>query len=325
MPFAGNTRHKYFPLDAKIPGFGGIGRWTIDKAGILAGIWLEIRGTAAGTLSGLNALGFSSIIRQVRLYLSTGVDICMFSGPGYFYLMKDYIEDYKDPCPSTSGKTAISAIAYNLDMYIPISINTRDAPGLILLQQERVTCMLSVEVEALATIATGLTDGGPTITPHLEVFTVPPAPADRPPLNLVHSWMEETQVNAASSGDLPYIWPRGNTILRMLHGYGFAASGADNWTKGIVRVQQNDRIYECTPNQQDMTFARAHGRARPLGTIAFDMFGSSGLGSFGSARDALVTQDVTNVKSIITVSAAKTLYSLRNEIVAVKEPEAAAQ
>lgn len=321
MAFQGNTRHKILPLDSQTGASGKIMRWTVDKAGILAGVWINIRGTITGTISAPNALGFSSLIRQVRLYLSTGVDIILCSGPAYFYLLKDHVEDYKDPVPSTSGKTAVSAAAYNLDMFFPIAINSRDVPGLILLQQEKVTCMLSVEEEVDANVATGITGGWPTVTPALEIFTVPPAKEDRPPFNLVQTWLEE-QVPVAATGDVSYVWPRGNTILQMLHGYGIAVSGADNWSRAIVRVQQNDRIYELTPNLADVFFARSHGRARPLGVIPIDMFGSSGLGAYGSARDALVTQDLTSIKSVITTTATGTMYNLRREIVAVKEPDA---
>jgi len=318
--FAGNTRLKHYPDVAATPGYGKIAKWSLDHAGILAGIYLDIQGTCTGTLSAFNAFGFSSIIRQVRAYLSTGVDLHMITGPGYCYLMRDYIEDYKDPLPQTNGRSAVSAAAYNIGMFLPFQINARDLPGLILLQQERVSLNLSVEVEALANVATGLTDGGPTITPCYEIFTVPPNQIDRPPFNLVQSWMEESQV-VGGAGDWPYPWPRGNTILSMLHGFGMGVSGADNWSRAIMRVQQNDRIDEYTPAFQDMVFSRFHGRARPKGTLAYDYFGSSGLGSYGNARDALVTQNVTSAKTVITVTGAGNLCCLRREMIAVKPPE----
>jgi hypothetical protein len=318
--FSGNTRLKHIMMDPQTPGYGKIGRWTFDKAGILAGVYLGIKGTATGTLSAPNALGFASMIRQVRCYLSTGTDLHMFSGPGYHYLMRDYIEDYKDPNVSSNARSAVTAAAFDVSMYLPFAINARDLPGLILLQQERVTLNLSVEVEALATVATGLTDGGPTITPYVEIFTVPPNPDDRPDFNLVQSFMEEVQVVGAA-GDWPYPWPRGNTILSMLHGFGMGVSGADNWTKAIMRVQQNDRIDEYNPDFQDKVFERFHGRARPKGTIAYDDFGSSGLGSYGSARDAFITQNVTSAKTVLTVTGAGNLYALRRELIAVKPPE----
>jgi hypothetical protein len=322
MPFAGNTRHKIIPQPAITLTSGQIGRWTLDKAGILAGIWLDIRGAVVGIPAAANALGLASIIRQVRVYLSTGTDLIQISGPGYHYIIRDYIEDYKDPISWSNARAAVAVGAYDISMFLPISINTRDMPGLILLQQERVTVQLSVEQETDAIVGGGVAVCTSVVTPHLEVFTVPPDPKDRPPFNLVHTWMEEQQV-VAGAGDVIYTYPRGNTILKMLHGLGFAVAGADGWTQCVVRAQQNDRVYQTVPASQDLIYGRSHGRARPLGTISVDMFGSSGLGNFGSARDALVTQDVTSVASVITAGGAGNLYSIREEIVAVREPEGA--
>jgi hypothetical protein len=318
-----NTRNKRVAMPAQTGASGAIRSWVLDSAGILGGIYLDIRGTITGTISAPNALGFASIIRQVRVRLSTGVDLMIFTGPGYHYIIRDFINEYGDPVSYSNARSAVTAAAYDVSMYIPIAINDRDMPGLILLQNKETTVMLTVEEEVDATVATGITGGWPVITPYLDYFTVPVNKDDRPPLNLVHSWIEESKA-VSGAGDVEYIWPRGNTICSMHHGIGMAVAGADTWSRAVVRAQQNDVVFEDTPHLQDMVYNKSHHRVRPLGTISFDMLGSSGLGSYGSARDVMITQNLTSIKSVVTATGASTLYSIRRELVAVREPDAVA-
>lgn len=318
-----NTRNKRLSMPSQTGASGAIRTWTLDSAGILGGIYLSIRGTLTGTLSAPNPLGFASIIRQVRLRLSTNVEIDAFSGPGYHYIIRDYINDYRDPVPASNAKSVVTAAAYNLNMFIPVAINDRDMPGLILLQNKETTVMLSVEEEVDANVATGITGGWPVITPKLDFFTVPVNKEDRPPLNMVHSWIEESRA-VSGAGDVEYIWPRGNSICSMHHAMGLSQAGADAWDRASVKAQQNDVVYEDDVAMQDEVFSKNHGRARPLGTIAFDMMGSSGMGKYGSARNIMITQNLTSIKSVVHATGAGTLYSIRCELVAVKEPDAIA-
>jgi hypothetical protein len=67
-----------------------------------------------------------------------------------------------------------------------------------------------------------------------------------------------------------------------------------------------------------MEFNRFHGRARILGVIPFDLVGSSGLGNFGSVRDVLYSQLITDLDSVINFAAAGTLYTIRRQLVNLK-------
>lgn len=317
MPFQTATRRKFVPVPSKDKGTSNPLKFEITPSGILAGIWLAIRGNIAGTLSNPNALGKASIIRQVRGFVNTGVDLFQFSGPGYHYLLRNHIEDYKDPVPSSDGRSAVAAGDYNLDMFIPIALSAIDQRGLLNLQSDELVLTVHVEFEADANIATGITGHTCTVTPYLEIFTMPPDREDRPPFNTVQQIIEETRVVSAA-GDVPYKWPTGNAYLQLLLGLGFGVSGADDWSKIIVKAQQTDRMYEYDPKGLDLEYGRWHGAARIVGTIPLDFVGSDGLGLYGGDRDLIFAQLATDLMAIITATASGTLYAMRRQLVAVE-------
>lgn len=294
-------------------------RWQLEKDGILGGIYLETRGTVSGSaLSSLNAHGKSSIIKQVRLVVNGKTDIINLTGAQYHWLVRDNLEHYIDVAAHTDGRSAVAAGAYKLDMWIPVALNARDVPGLVMLQSEQTTVVLTVEFEALATIATGIETLTGSVVPHLELFSVPAnVEKDLPPLSTVHSIIGETQAISAA-GDADYFWPRGNTYLQMLHGLGFGVSGSDGWTRIQCQGAGNQTFFDFTPNGLDIEHVRFRGRARQSGVIPVDMLGSSGLGSYGSSRDVIYSQAITNLKSKVTASGAGTLHNVRRELITLE-------
>ena len=315
MAFQDSTRRYLKPMATQTKGVTTPLRWRLDKDGILAGIYLKIRGTIVGTLSDLNAHGKCSIVREVRLTVNGKVDIFRLSGPQYHWLLRDNLEHYIDVGAHSDGRAAVAAGAFTLDMFIPVAINARDMPGLILLQNEQTEVVLSVEFEADANVATGITGTiAATVIPELELFTVPVNEDDLPPLVLLHTIVGETKVIAGAGMDT-YFWPRGNTYLQMIHGLGFGVAGADGWNQIVCRAAGNQSFLDAIPGIMDGEHTRFRGRARLVGVIPVDLLGSSGIGSYGSSRDVIYSQAITNLKSDITATGAGTLHSVRRELV----------
>lgn len=316
MAFQDSTRRKFIPLTTQTKGTTNPLSWDIPKTGLLAGIFLNITGTVTGTLSAPNALGMASIVRRVRVITNGGIDLINISGAGYHYLLRDNIEDYKDPAPHATARNAVTATTFNLDMFLPIALNSRDPIGLFMLQNEQTLVQLQVEFEADTTVATGATVAA-TVAPVAEVFTVPVDNKDWPPLNVVQQILEDTRAIAAT-GDYDYSWPRGNTYVQVLHGYGIGASPAENWTRSRLMVNQSEILADYVPGTMNIEFTRTHGRARLVGTIENDFIGSSGLGTFGSSRDLLYSALVTELMTRLTASATGTLYTVRRQLVALR-------
>jgi hypothetical protein len=316
MAFQDNTRRKFIPLTSQAKGATNPLSWDIPKTGLLGGIFLNITGSVAGTLSAPNALGMSSIIRKVRLITNGGIDLVNISGPGYAYLLRYHLENYVDATPQNTGKVAVTATTFNLDMYIPTVLNSRDPIGLFMLQNEQTLVQLQVEFEADAVVATGATVTA-TVIPSVEVFTVPVDPKDWPALNTVQQIIEDTRV-ISGAGDYDYSWPRGNTYVQVLHGLGIAVSAVDTWTRAKLIVNQSEILADYTPGLASVEFNKMHGYARGLGSIPFDMIGTSGMGTFGSSRDLLYSALVTEMVSRLTASGAATLYTVRRQLVALR-------
>lgn len=316
--FAVNTRRKVLPLTGAITrpvGGGTFGPLTLPKTGLLARVYLALRGSVAGTLSAQNALGFSSIISRIRIQANSGIDIFNVSGAGYFYLLRNSLEsEYIDPVGQSSGTTAITATTFNLDVIVPIALNMRDPTGFIMLQNEQTIVNLFIDWLADASVATGATVTLTTGDAFLEIFTVPPDPKDWPPLNVIHQCLEDQQAIAAA-GDFPYYWPRGNTYVGVYHGAGIGAAGSDTFSKFAVRVNQSDYLQSTPVDFLDMEFRLQKGRARPAGGVFVDLLATSGLGCYGLARDMFNSALVTDLASVITATGAVTLFTVRRQLV----------
>ncbi len=311
--FQNKTRRKLIPLASQSKGSTNPLVWEIPKTGLLAGIHLAITGSISGTLSNQNALGFSSVVNRVRLIGNAGIDIINITGPHYHWLLRDMLEHFIDVCPSSSGRTAITATTFDLGMWLPVCLNGRDPLGLIMLQNEETLLTLEVEFNADANVATGATVTA-TVLPSIEIFTVPTDPADYPPLNVLHQIVSDS-VAISAAGDYSYRWPRGNTYVQVIHGCGLNTTPADSWTEYKLRVNQSENIERYTPALLDLAFARTHGRARVKGVIPIDFIGTSGLGNYGSTRDLLYSALVTELESVVTASAAATLYTVRRQLI----------
>jgi hypothetical protein len=316
--FAVNTRRKILPLTGAITrpvGGGTFGPLTLPKTGLLARIYLALRGNISGAATSPNALGFASIISRMRIQANSGIDIFNVSGAGYHYLLRNSLESqYIDPVGQSNATTAVSVSAFNLDAIIPLALNMRDPTGLIMLQNEQTIVNLFIDWLADASVGTGATVALTTGDAFLEVFTVPPDPKDWPPLNVIHQCLEDQQ-QIAAAGDFPYYWPRGNTYVGVYHGAGIGAAGTDSFSRFAVRVNQSDYLQSTPVDFLDVEYRLQKGRARPAGGVFVDLLSTSGLGCYGLARDMFNSALVTDLASVITATGAVTLFTVRRQLV----------
>jgi hypothetical protein len=321
--FLANTRRRFLPLEQRSVSSGGgdILIWNLPKSGILSAIYLIAPITVTGTLSSPNPLGGAAIIRRMRVTVNTGVDLFNVTGPGYHYYLAYLHNEYGPGLVSPNAQNPIASnTTYQLNTKIPVAVNNRDPIGLVLLQSEQIAVQLIVEIEAASAVATGASLSG-SIQPYLETFTVPVDAADLPPLNIVHQVLEETQVITAT-GEFTYYWPRGGQYLSMGHLYGIAASGAsDKWSEVFIRVNQSDIIERHKAPTMDLLWSEtvtgaASGLSqRPRGVVHFDFIGTSGLGTYGLARDIVNSALVTDIATVLTISTANdTLRTVRRQL-----------
>lgn len=320
-PFDRATRLSFVPLAAiNRPAGGGLSPGIeLPTNGLLAGLHLSIRGTVGGTVGAVNAAGFASIVRNVVLKLNSGTVVWSMGGIAYHYLYRDGIDSaYVDVVSQTNARDPVTAIATILDMVIPLMVNERDPIGLLLLQNRQTVLTLEIEWETDANVTATGTFTSFQVIPTLLSFSVPVNPASNPPLRWLHVVTAE-QRSIAGAGQVTYDVPRGNTYMRIIHGAGIAASGADSWTRAALRVNQTQYLMDFTPLSMEMFFRRQTGRARELGMILFDFITTSGLGMYGTTRDLYNSRRTTDMQTVIDVSGAITLYTVREQLIDLRQ------
>lgn len=316
MTFVDNTRLKLVKTQTMTRPVGG-GQTFVElpKAGILMGILIPISVTIAGTLTVPNADGLASVIKRIRLQINAGQVIFDISGRGYFYLLSQMIQDNYNMAIYTNALAAVTAATFNLDIFIPVALNTRDEIGLIMLQSLQTFATLVIDWEADTTVATGATITG-TASPELMIFEVPSDKADMPRLNTIHQVLEET-VAISAAGDYDHHIPIGATLVGE---YYLIPAGYSNCQ---LRLQSSNVIEDFTPQQhrlfyllvtsRDLTLAGAYTGF--LNRIFLDFAGSDGLGQFGSVRDLINTGALSDIVTRITMVGATTLTAVRRQIV----------
>lgn len=323
-PFDRATRLSFVPLAAITrPAGGGLSPGVeLPTNGLLAGIHLVIRGTIGGAVGTVPAAGMAAIIRNVTLKLNSGTVVWSMGGVPYHYLYRDGIDSgYIDVVGHTNARDPVTATGAILDMVIPLMVNERDPIGLLLLQNRQTTLTLEIEWETDANITSTGTVTGFTATPHLLTFSVPTNPASFPPLRWIHVVTAESRVIGAA-GQVTYDVPRGNTYMKIVHGAGIAAAGADTWTRAALRVNQTNYLMDFVPNTMDMFFRRQFGRARELGMILFDFITTSGLGMYGTTRDLYNSRRTTDFQTVLDISGATTLWTVREQLIDLRREAA---
>lgn len=316
--FVRSTRLKYLELSGITKGTGGTTHAVqLPSSGLLHRVYLYASMTVAGSLSAPNAKGASSIISNVRLDLNTGFQILNISGAGFTWLLRDQIDLYQDPTPQNTGRAAVTATTFNLDMVLPVAINSKDPIGLIALQNQETICTMTLTFENDATVATGATVTG-TVSPTLAILEVPADSDNWPRLDVIHQILEDS-VAVPAGADYPYNWPRGGTYLSVFH-----LLFTNGFTRCVVRAQQSNYIMTLTPGrmitiqnsiaQREMTLAGGAITGADK-RIFIDFMGSDGLGAFNTGRDVLPTKDLTDMASVITPAGAATMITIRRQLV----------
>lgn len=322
-----NTRRIVQPLGVVVRPAGGgpSAPIVLPKVGLLARIWLFVRGAFVGAAVAPNALGHAAVINRVRLTLNSGIDLWNTSGPGYQYMYRNFHNDYRNPFPATTALNPIAGAgapgeACAVDMLVDVALNTRDPVGLINLQSEQVAAGLSIVWEADAVLDAGPAGTVPTgfvCQPFVEFFTLPADPANMPPLNLVHQVVETVEA-VAGAGIYTYNWPRGNIFAGVYHGMGFlpgVGAGADALTGLQIRSNQSNFPYTATVPMLDADYAVTHNAARRLGTYPIDLLGSSGLGAYGLARDMIDSSQLTDLATVMAVTGAGNMTTVTRQLV----------
>lgn len=317
VPFEFATNLKYVRGTTMTkPAGGGAVSQVLPQTGYLSSVYISVSATISGTLSNQNALGLASIIRRIRLYANAGQMIFDISGASYFYLLARALNLSLDPLSYNEGMLAVTTGTKTLNIILPVSFNTRDNVGLLMLQNKQTQVTLEIEFESDTTVATGATVTA-TAQVGFKIFEVPANPASQPPLDMITQTLEDV-INAPSATQMDYQVPIGSILTGL---YGLCPAG---WTTFDFIAQNSNFVESYTPELHRLRFNDAFNTDLNLAGTALtginkrvfmDRSSTDGLGQFMTRRDPINTRQFTDLKARLVTAGSGNIYWLRRTLV----------
>jgi hypothetical protein len=205
-------------------------------------------------------------------------------------------------------------------IYVPIAANLGEnfATGLILLQDPQIRASVEIQWNLLGNVYNGTNlqaapDSGIEVyyvyweVPNLERVSQPPL--------ILHRIVEDT-MPFSKTGEVTYLVPRQGILLQMLHAV-YANDLPARWDKVALRLNRVDTVQEITLEMTGLMCVMNTGYSLirpPFNVAPIDLFAATGRSGMGDLRDAIDTEAVTTVESILTIPSSVQLGNGNNYI-----------
>lgn len=309
--FAVHTRQHIMEL----PALMGLGpdrsvSFALPKVRLLAKVSLVVEGTLTiGTAVATAVARYApySILRRVQLSINNGFNpVTLSGGETYLTNIARHNGNVFKPGEGNERTVApgltIGSHPFRFTAEYPITLNEREAIGLILLQNEETVVTATIDIGPLASLVTpgGSTVLGVTdfrITPVLETFSIPAVPQAFPDISILK--LQQSQVQEApTSGVMTIRLPVGTTYRKI-----FLDCGDMVLTTPIELVlNQADTPYSITPRYLRAKNEEMYGDEMPANVYALD-FSYQGIADLGGLRDYIDTERLTEFWIRFTVPA----------------------
>jgi hypothetical protein len=303
----------------------------LPRVGLLSAIILQFRGTV--TLSGAGALadlGPWNLLSRIKVNSNIGsASIVDVTGYGA-YLMQKWVARGWLPDNAGVGSTtvnadihaapvAMGANTWVLTWVIPISANrgVNFETGLINLQAPEVTVTVEPTFGALLDPATLVTATTGNLHVFYEYYEIPdPRKFTLPPLTLVRCLEEQQAVGA--TGDNIYTVPRMGTVLQLIHRTNLNGVRSDSIDSHSIKFNKTDTVY-ADERQELRVFERFMYASPPIvGATYRDFWNAYDDVSQGDTRDAIDSEQLTTLESIVTVSSGAGLGANNNFLASIR-------
>lgn len=290
-------------------------QFNLPKARLLSKVTLEVEAVATlkSTAATIKKAAMSpyGILRRISLDLNNGFSPFIISGRDmYLYSLNRFNPDvlvasdnirttnYVENGAAVGGKDA--KIKFNVTL--PVTLNDRDAVGLILLQNEETNVTMTIDIGQLKEayeLNSGTNDEvvfkSISITPLVETFTVPPAAIARPDLSVLKIVQSKGETFAGNGQNIVKLHT--GTIYRKMVLY-----FEDNDGKPLTDLDFSGNL-ELVFNTADIPIsikpsilaAKNHndfGYPMPAGVYVFD-WSNQGMPNLGGTRDYIDTERLT--------------------------------
>lgn len=299
--FAIHTRQHIMELPAMV----GLGpdrtvSFTLPKVRLLAKVSLVVEGNLViGTAVATALARYSpySLLRRVSVSINNGFNPVVLSGGETFITNIAKNNGYVNKPGAGNERTVAPGLTvgthpFRFTAEYPITLNEREAIGLILLQNEETVVTVTVDIGPLSSL---VTPGGTSvlsvtdfrITPVLETFSIPAVPNAFPDISILK--LQQSQVNEApTSGVMTVRLPVGTTYRKI-----FLDCGDIVLTTPIeVVLNQADTPYLITPRYLRAKNEEMYGDEMPPNVYALD-FSYQGIANLGGIRDYIDTERLT--------------------------------
>lgn len=316
MYFAQATRQTFQTLPSKrVDTEQNTVQFDIPKARLLSKIILEVEAVAtlkssAATIA-LDPMSPYGVLRRISLDLNNGFSPFIVSGKDmYLYsvnrLNPDVLNAQSNPrgLNYVENKASVAGVDARIKFQIvlPVTLNDRDAVGLVLLQNEETNVTLTLDVGLLKdayVLNTGTNDSvtfkSLSITPVVETYTVPPSDIARPDLSVLKIVQSKADTFAGNGQNIVKL--NTGTIYRKLVMYfqddkGLPLKDAD--FNGNIELVFNTADVPISIKPSVLA-AKNHsdlGFTLPEGVYVFD-WSNQGIPNLGGTRDYIDTERLT--------------------------------
>lgn len=309
--FAQSTRQNMHMLPKQSTQVGATTlQFNFPKARLLSSVLinckLKVKCTGTDYAGTFNKERLYKIIRRFSLDLNNGFSPYVIDGANLHLLNLLRGNKGLDTIPSADTKIGLNGTAdgkenvYSFALEMPITLNDRDAVGLVLLQNDQTNVTLTVDVANISDVFGTLEDATIdfvelTIEPMITTFSVP-ASADAFPDLSVLKLTNSRNDSFVGSGQHIIRLSTGTIYRRMLFklvNEDGTPMNADDITSNIDLVfNQADVNYSISPEMLRTLNRIQFGYDLPQGVFAFD-FSYQGIANLGGTRDFIDTERLT--------------------------------
>lgn len=324
-PFRLNTRQRMQRVGGGSIAPGDRISVELPRVGFLAGVLVTIEGDVTISSGALANLGPYNFLDRLQLETNVGSAL-IYDTSGYGNLLvqaqsaRAWRGDSDSAGNGTDGAVELSQFVTGSDgvrlhYFIPASVNdgAQFSVGMLNLQAPEVRATVNmVATSAIANVHSGASDPDLTYTVHYLYYEVPsPMDVKWPPL-ILHRTLEDT-TPITQTGDVVYTVPRQGTLLQLTHLVSLNGSrNRADVTDLRLRINKTDDVYRLQATAHDWWYAQRYSRLPRVGQFLWDFYHADDDPNRGDMRDAIDSEAISSLESIVTVASGATLGSGNN-------------
>jgi len=304
----------------------------LPRVGLASKIIVQFRGSITFSGNDVNTdQGPFNLVNRFRVLMNNGsAQIVDISGYGAYLASKwqqrGFMNDNAGAGATTphvdihkfaltTGAHADAVLTYELPLAANDSINFET--GLLNLQASETRVTIEAVFGALTDAGALITDITGNLHVYYEYYEIPdPREYFLPPLALVRTLEEQMVVGA--TGEVIYQIPHQGTLLQLIHVLTLNGARSDSVDSLLMRFNKTDTVYNEDRQLNRLRERIQYGTNPITGVFYRDYWAAMGIVSGGDTRDAIDTEEMTTLESIVNVTSGATFGSNNNKLTSIR-------